>query len=91
MDNLKQTCIFVIYNIQIHKQFYKKQNKTIMKKIAFVLFASATLFLASCTNGAEKTETTTTDSTAVATVDSTAKTTDTTATAVKVDTTKAVK
>jgi hypothetical protein len=61
-----------------------------MKKIAFVLFATATLFLASCTNGAEKTETTTTDSTAVA-VDSTAKTTDTAATTATVDTTKAVK
>jgi len=36
-----------------------------MKKIAFMLFASATIFLASCTTGAEKTETTTTDSTAV--------------------------
>lgn len=61
-----------------------------MKKIAFVLFATATLFLASCNNGAEKTETSTTDSTA-ACCDSTAKTTDTAATTATVDTTKAVK
>jgi ABC-type oligopeptide transport system substrate-binding subunit len=52
-----------------------------MKKITFMLFASATIFLASCGNGAEKTETTTTDSTNV--VDSATKAT--------VDTTKAVK
>jgi outer membrane biogenesis lipoprotein LolB len=36
-----------------------------MKKITFMLLASATIFLASCTTGAEKTETTSTDSTAV--------------------------
>jgi outer membrane biogenesis lipoprotein LolB len=36
-----------------------------MKKITFMLLASATIFLASCTTGAEKTETTTTDSTLV--------------------------
>lgn len=45
-----------------------------MKKITFMLLASATIFLASCTTGAEKTETSTTDSTAV---DSTATTCDT--------------
>jgi len=58
-----------------------------MKKIAIMLFASATVFLASCGNGAEKAETSTTDSTAVC-CDSTATTVDSTAT---VDTTKAVK
>lgn len=52
-----------------------------MKKIAFMLLASATIFLASCNSGAEKTETTTTDSTAVA-VDSTATTCDSCSTAV---------
>lgn len=57
-----------------------------MKKIAFMLLASATIFLASCDNGAEKTETTTTDSTAVS-CDSTATNCDSTC----VDTTKAVK
>jgi len=46
-----------------------------MKKIAFVLLASATIFLASCNSGAEKTETSTTDSTATA-VDSTTTTCD---------------
>ena len=52
--------------------FTKKTNKqTIMKKITFMLLASATIFLASCTSGSEKTETTSTDSTAVV-VDSTA-------------------
>ena len=61
-----------------------------MKKIALMLIASATLFLASCSNGSEKTETTTTDSTAVA-VDTTAKTTDTAAVTATVDTTQAVK
>ena len=58
-----------------------------MKKIAFMLFASATIFLASCSNGAEKTETTTTDSTAVA-VDSTTTSCDSCST---VDTSKVVK
>lgn len=58
-----------------------------MKKIAIMLFASATVFLASCGNGAEKAETSTTDSTAVC-CDSTATTVDSTAT---VDTTKAAK
>lgn len=48
-----------------------------MKKIAIMLFASATVFLASCGNGAEKAETSTTDSTAVV-VDSTATTVDST-------------
>lgn len=48
-----------------------------MKKITFMLLASATIFLASCTSGAEKTETTTTDSTAVVAVDSTSTTCDT--------------
>jgi hypothetical protein len=56
-----------------------------MKKIAIMLFASATVFLASCGNGAEKAETST-DSTVV-TVDSTATTVDSTT----VDSTKAVK
>lgn len=60
-----------------------------MKKITFMLLASATIFLASCTSGAEKTETTTTDSTAIA-VDSTAKTCDT-CSAVAVDTTTVAK
>ena len=58
-----------------------------MKNIAFVLFASATIFLASCTTGAEKTETTTTDSTAV--VDSTSTICD--STCVAVDTATVVK
>lgn len=58
-----------------------------MKKIAFMLLASATIFLASCGNGAEKTETTTTDSTSVV-VDSTATTCDTCATAVDTTTVK---
>ena len=48
-----------------------------MKKITFMLLASATIFLASCTSGAEKTETKTTDSTAVC-CDSTATTCDST-------------
>lgn len=48
-----------------------------MRKIAFVLLASA--ILASCGSGAEKTSTSTTDSTKVA-VDTTAKSVDTTAT-----------
>lgn len=61
-----------------------------MKKIALMLLASATIFLASCGNGAEKTETPTTDSTAVA-VDSTATTVDSAASTATVDTTKAVK
>jgi len=56
-----------------------------MKKTTLVLLASA-IFLASCGNGAEKTETTTTDSTAVC-CDSTATTCDSTI----VDTNKAVK
>jgi ABC-type oligopeptide transport system substrate-binding subunit len=61
-----------------------------MKKITFMLFASATIFLASCGNGAEKTETTTTDSTVVC-CDSTKSTVDSTATKATVDTTKTVK
>lgn len=61
-----------------------------MKKITFMLLASATIFLASCGNGAEKTETPTTDSTAVC-CDSTATTCDSAATTATVDTTKAVK
>ena len=61
-----------------------------MKKIAIMLFASATVFLASCGNGAEKAETSTTDSTAVC-CDSTATTVDSAATTATVDTTKAVK
>jgi len=52
-----------------------------MKKITFMLLASATIFLASCGNGAEKTETTTTDSTAVC-CDSTATICDSTCVAV---------
>jgi len=55
-----------------------------------MLFASATIFLASCGNGAEKTETTTTDSTVVC-CDSTKSTVDSTATKSTVDTTKTVK
>lgn len=59
-----------------------------MKKTTLVLLASA-IFLASCGNGAEKTETTTTDST---TVDSTASKVDTTTCdSTIVDTNKAVK
>ena len=57
-----------------------------MKKITFMLLASATIFLASCDNGAEKTETTTTDSTAVC-CDSTSVTTDTAGPTGAVDTT----
>ena len=59
-----------------------------MKKITFMLLASATIFLASCTSGAEKTETTSTDSTAVV-VDSTSTTCD--SACVAVDTTTVVK
>lgn len=48
-----------------------------MKKIAIMLLASATVFLASCGNGVEKTETSKTDSTSVV-VDSTSTTVDST-------------
>ena len=80
----------MIYTIWIIKQIiykttqtiYKKTNKqTIMKKITFMLLASATIFLASCTSGSEKTETTSTDSTAVV-ADSTATACDSTCAAV---------
>ena len=58
--------LYILSKYTNKQTIYKKNKKqTIMKKIAFMLFASATIFLASCTTGAEKTETTTTDSTAV--------------------------
>jgi hypothetical protein len=59
-----------------------------MKKITFMLLASATIFLASCTSGSEKTETSITDSTLVV-VDSTATACD--STCVSVDTATVVK
>jgi len=75
--------ILYILSKYTNKQFKKKQTNK-MKKIALVLLASATI-LTSCGGSTEKTETTTTDSTAVA-VDSTATPCDSCAT-LSVDTT----
>ena len=71
--------ILYILSKYTNKQFKKKQTNK-MKKIALVLLASATI-LTSCGGSTEKTETTTTDSTAVC-CDSTATICDSTCVAV---------